>query len=165
MKNLLTLLINNAEFIFIGLIISVGFFFLFFRNKNTIYKKAKKIKPITHRNFLEQWDTYRKSDTSGCYILFIYRRRPSIRTVHKMKHFTDIYIGQSINMYKRVYNHLTGHGNGDVYADVKYKRFVYIKFIPCKVQDLNNYEKTLINEFNAIDSYNRTKGGSKITHK
>lgn len=34
-------------------------------------------------------------------------------------------------MYKRVYNHLTGHGSGDVYADVKYGKYVYVKFIAC----------------------------------
>ena len=31
----------------------------------------------------------------------------------------------------RVRNHLTGHGNGDVYADVRNGKPVFVKIAPC----------------------------------
>lgn len=163
MEQLLTFLKDNIAYTAMILIISVGILFLLCRDWNTIRRKMKKAKPVYALNFLEQWDLYRQCDRPGCYIILIYKRRPRQRLVYKLKKYTDVYVGQSINMYKRVYNHLTGHGNGDVYADMKYKKHVYIKFIPCATECLNTYERWLIEEFNATDSYNRTKGGAKLT--
>ena len=95
----------------------------------------------------------------------IYKRRPNKRKVKRVTRYHEIYIGQSVNMYRRVFNHFTGHGNGDVYADVKYQRHVFVKFIPCTPELLNQYEKGLIQLYQATKSYNRTKGGAKLTNK
>ncbi len=163
MNDLSALYTDNITTIVLLLVISAGILFLLFHDWNTARRKAKHAKPTSCCDFLEQWDTYRKNDTSGCYIILIYKRKPRQSTVHKCKRYENIYIGQSVNMYKRVHNHLTGHGNGDVYADVKYGRHVYMKFIPCDITQLNEFEIRLIEEYNATQSYNRTKGGAKVT--
>lgn len=161
MKHLSTLLMNNSTLCWL-LILGVGILFLVTRDWNVIRRKARKSKPISYQDFLENWDEYRSNDTCGCYIILIYRRRPLRRSVRRLKRFNDVYIGQSVNVYKRVYNHVTGHGNGDVYADIKYRKYVYIKFIPCQNNQMNEYEKKLIALLDATSSYNRTKGGAKI---
>ena len=61
----------------------------------------------------------------------------------------------------RVRNHLTGHGNGDVYADVRNGKPVFVKIVPCPAQQMNALEKKLIKAFNATSSYNNTAGGSR----
>ena len=58
-------------------------------------------------------------------------------------------------------NHLTGHGNGDVYADVRMGKPVFVKLVPCTAEQMNALEKNLIRTFNATSSYNSTAGGSK----
>ena len=163
MEQLLTLVKNNMTLTVMLLFIGAGILFLLCHDWNTIRRKAKRAKPISCEDFLENWDTYRQNDKPGCYIILIYKRHPFKSTVQKSKRYNDVYIGQSVNMHKRVYNHVTGHGNGDVYADVKYGKHVYIKFVPCTTDQLNIYEKGLIDEFNATESYNRTKGGAKVT--
>lgn len=49
---------------------------------------------------------------------------------------------------------------GDVYADIKYGKSVYVQLIPCNKIELNTMEKELIRSFNAKQSYNKTGGGS-----
>lgn len=163
MHTMSTLLIPNAEYVLLILVVCVGILFLCCREWNPARRKAKSIPPIRSTEFLANWENYRQNDQPGCYIILIYKHYTRRRTAHKFKRYDDIYIGQSIHMYKRVYNHLTGHGNGDVYADVKNKRRVFIKFIPCTPEELNQYEKQYIQDFDATQSYNRTKGGSKYT--
>lgn len=165
MKQLPTFLMDNITHVVLLFIICAGILLLLLHDWNTTRRKAKHAKPIYCHDFLERWDLFRKNDKPGCYIILIYKRRPSSRKIRKLKGFDEVYIGQSINMHKRVYNHFTGHGNGDVYADVKYKRFVYVKFVPCKTERLNSYEKQLIDTFDATTSYNRTKGGAKLTQR
>ena len=61
----------------------------------------------------------------------------------------------------RVRQHLTGKGNGDVYADFRAGRPVYVRLIACDERDMNAKEKYYIRLFNATASYNRTKGGGR----
>ena len=42
-------------------------------------------------------------------------------------------------MCKRVHSHFNGKGNGDVYADIKYGK--YVQFYPCGKNELNKIEK------------------------
>jgi hypothetical protein len=147
------------------LFVGVGIFLFIHHHKPSIQKRARRARAINSDDFLEQWDAYRRLDRPGCYIITIYNRRPKKRKVKRLIGYHEIYVGQSVNMYRRVFNHFTGHGNGDVYADVKYQRHVFVKFIPCSPEQLNNYEKCLISQYNTTTSYNRTKGGAKLTKK
>lgn len=99
---------------------------------------------------------YKYQKIAGCYVIRIYDAEV---TNGDFETFDDIYIGQSVNVTNRVHNHFTGKGNGDVYADLKYGRFVYLQIVPCKREELNDLEKALIAEFQATDSYNGTRGG------
>ncbi|MDE7088223.1 MAG: GIY-YIG nuclease family protein [Malacoplasma sp.] len=87
-----------------------------------------------------------KYDRSGVYVIF-------------NKNSKMYYVGQSINLIKRVNNHFTGKGNGDVYADYKYGAEFEITLIPCSHQDLNKVERHYIEIFNAYGKgYNKNKG-------
>ena len=98
----------------------------------------------------------RYSDTSGCYIILIFDRPV---TDGDFERYRNGYIGQSINVISRVHNHLNGKGNGDVYADIKYGKYVYVKIITCPISELNSLEVKLIRAFDRNRLYNRSKGG------
>ncbi len=72
------------------------------------------------------------------------------------------YVGQSKNVMKRVNNHLTGKGNGDVYADYKYGDSFTISLIALKgsgFATLNDLERNAIKTYNAYaKGYNKTRG-------
>lgn len=165
MKYIPTFIFNNIHIFAMLLLIGVGIFLFICCHKPNIQKRARQSRAIKSDDFLEQWDAYRQLDRPGCYIITIYKRRPNKRKVKRVTGYHEIYIGQSVNMHRRVFNHFTGHGNGDVYADVKYQRYVFVKFIPCTPELLNQYEKSLIQLYQATKSYNRTKGGAKLTNK
>lgn len=99
------------------------------------------------------------TDEPGCYIILVFDKPV---TDGNYSNYRDVYIGQSINMYQRVHGHFTGKGNGDVYADIKYGKCVYVHFIPCCEEELNCKEKELINLFGATESYNKRAGGGAI---
>lgn len=101
-------------------------------------------------------DGFKYRDRPGCYVITIYTNPV---TDGIWKNYENIYIGQSVRVYQRVHNHFTGKGNGDVYADIKYGKWVYVRFIMCDEYELNDKEIELIALFNATKSYNKTRGG------
>ena len=157
-------LADNIQWIGVLLVTGVGILLLIIGSARAAKLRAQNVN-IFCDDFLNEWDDYRSQDQPGCYVITIWFRKPSKRMIYQQKRYDEVYVGQSINMYKRVFNHLTGHGNGDVYADVRNKRYVYVSFYPCTPKKLNKNEKKLIEQYRAIDSYNRTKGGAKLTIK
>ena len=126
---------------------------------------------IHYTEFEENWITaddngeptgYKYNDFSGCYVIMIFGKKVHF---NHFRNYENIYIGQSVNVCQRVHNHFCGKGKGDVYADIKYGMEAYVRIIPCKVKKLNDMEKKLIEAFNATESYNKTRGGAKITKK
>ncbi len=114
--------------------------------------------------FLGNWKTtkdgnritggYKTLDQPGCYVIVT---SPSPDGVA----YENVYVGQSLHVCSRVRSHLTGHGNGDVYADVRMGKPVFVKIVPCPAQQMNAMERNLIKTFNATSSYNATAGGSR----
>lgn len=92
-----------------------------------------------------------QNDFAGVYILY-----------NKTKNM--YYVGQSMNVFKRVNNHLTGHGNGDVYADFKYGDEFTIRMIALENsghRTLNELERNTIMTYDACSKgYNKTRGNS-----
>jgi len=74
------------------------------------------------------------------------------------------YVGQATKIFDRVNNHFTGKGNGNVYADYKYKNIFTIKLLPLAKSEftsLDKMEKYYINKFNAnTKGYNKTAGNN-----
>lgn len=72
------------------------------------------------------------------------------------------YVGQSVKTVQRVNSHLSGRGNGDVYADYKYGDEFTVKIIPLNksgYDTLDDLERNMINTYNAYSSgYNKTRG-------
>lgn len=71
------------------------------------------------------------------------------------------YVGQATRTVDRLKSHLTGHGNGDVYADFKYGDEMFISIIPYELSfgSLNDMEADFIEYYDAVENgYNKTKG-------
>jgi len=136
-------------------------------NRKLIRKMASH-KPITSEEYLEQWiieehrdpktcSGYRYCDRPGCYVVEIY----SGRLAYTLGKRSEAYVGQSLHVNHRVHSHLSGKGNGDVYADARDGCVITIRFYLVGKKRLNSLEKKLIARYHAIESYNRTIGGGK----
>ena len=72
------------------------------------------------------------------------------------------YVGQSQEVFKRVYQHYSGSGNGDVYADYCRGDQFTVKMIALKnsgFSSLNELERHAINRYDAYTrGYNKTHG-------
>ena len=127
---------------------------------------------IYYKDFEKNWicswkgnkgiDGYKLRERPGCYVILVFNRWVTLGRFYK---YRDVYVGQSLYMYSRVHDHLNGNGCGDIYADVKYKKKVYVKCIPCNKNKMNELEKKLIEKYDATSSYNTTRGGSTIRDK
>ncbi|MBR4578990.1 MAG: GIY-YIG nuclease family protein [Oscillospiraceae bacterium] len=91
----------------------------------------------------------KKYDYEGVYILY-----------NKTRHM--YYVGQALNVLSRINQHLTGHGNGDVYADFKYGDRFSITSIRLRGSGhatLNELERHCIAQYKADSTgYNKTRG-------
>lgn len=108
----------------------------------------------------EKQSGFKYNDRPGCYIIMIFDKPVRAK---RFTGYENIYIGQSVNVCSRVHSHFTGKGKGDVYADIKYGKYAYVRIVPCRAKRLNDMETALIDAFSATDSYNKTKGGAKVT--
>ncbi len=138
-----------------------------FQEDKRVLKSIYRREFISYQDFEKGWiitrpgkkvDGYKYRDTSGCYVILIFKK--PVRNKN-YKHYENVYVGQSINICKRVHNHFRGRGNGDVYFDIKSGKSVYVQLIPCAREKLNDQEKKLIKAFQATQSYNKTSGGSR----
>ncbi len=97
-------------------------------------------------------------DHPGCYVILIYRHKPVLPFSFG---YENVYAGQSLEVYRRVHNHLNRKGNGDVYADRREGKYIEIEIYPCRKEQLNELEIALIRRYRAESYYNRTAGGGK----
>ena len=72
------------------------------------------------------------------------------------------YVGQSVRVPQRVRQHLTGHGNGDVYADYKYGDEFTVRTISLTGSgylSIDDLDRDMIDAYDAYESgYNGTRG-------
>lgn len=151
---------NNTIFFISGGVILILILIIVIANatKPITVKVEKKIKSknyISQDEFFKLWEKD-KSDYPGCYVILIYDKKLIINPMN----YDEIYIGQSVNVRKRIFNHLMGHGNGDVYYGLKSGCKIYIVIQKCSKKKLNESEIDLIEYFEATDSLNVTRGGS-----
>lgn len=155
-------------FALIAIAASVALIFLakLFSSKS-IRRRCEPTDYITQKYFEDHWieeghkkEGYKYDDRPGCYVILVFNRPVKKRN---FEGYENVYIGQSVNVHQRVHNHFTGHGNGDVYADKKNGKILYVRFVYSDRYSLNENEIRLIDLYNAQESYNRTAGGAKIT--
>lgn len=136
------------------------------RRKRRIRKILRDETPLSAEEFEENWilgperraeDGYKYHVFPGCYVILFYDMPPEVED--DFDRYQDVYVGQSLNVTERVHHHFTGYGRGDVYADLKAGRHVYVKLLPCEKEALNDFERALIEEYDATSSYNATAGG------
>lgn len=75
------------------------------------------------------------------------------------------YVGQSVRVMQRVRQHLTGHGNGDVYADYKNGDSFTVRTISMSSSgylSIDDLERDMIEAHDAYDNgYNRQRGNGR----
>ena len=153
------------------LLVAAGFFLLRNTRRAANARLRRKVRRggfISSTDFEKNWiisggETpvgYKYADFSGCYVIMIFA---SPVRGKRFYNYENIYIGQSVNVCQRVHNHFNGKGKGDIYADIKYGKYAYVRIVPVKAKRLNDMETALIDAFSATDSYNKTKGGAKVT--
>ena len=120
-----------------------------------IERKIRKKQYVSKEQFFREWKTD-KRDFPGCYVILIYDKKLILNPMH----YDDIYVGQSVHVRKRVFSHLMGHGNGNVYYGLKSGCRMYILIAKCRKKKLNQAETDLIRHFHATSSLNMTRGGS-----
>ena len=111
--------------------------------------------------FLENWELQKTVsdgdsylDFSGCYVVATYG--------HAVKkddysQYRDIYVSKSNHVGSSIRDDLSGKGNPDVYADVKYKQDVYVLLFPCEESRLDQLERSLVVALDADASYNKAE--------
>lgn len=164
------LIFNTVKlWIIFFLILLFLFIFLEHRKKTKLKRKLYSGNFLYYKDFEANWIVsdsrgktekptgFKYEDGPGCYVITIYNRPVKHK---KWEKYENIYIGQSLHVCQRVHNHFNGKGNGDIYADIKYGKYVYVRFIKCEKEEMNDLEKELIATFNATSSYNKTKGGA-----
>lgn len=106
---------------------------------------------ITPEQFLDLKRTV-EGDVVGVYVIYNIDRKM-------------YYVGQAKRLYFRVWQHFTGHGNGDVYADYKYGNRFVIRFVSLNesgYNDLDLLERDMIQHYNAFTTgYNKTVGNGR----
>lgn len=133
--------------------------------KMTERKKKLRFRPV--EEVQESWIVsapekvgLKYSDAPGCYVFLVFDK-DSVDDESNMN-YRDVYVGQSINVNARVHNHITGKGNGDIFADIKMGKRVLVAICYMSAEELNQAEVWLIHYFDAEHSYNKTKGGATI---
>lgn len=110
--------------------------------------------------FLDNWKSREKIpgqtsegylSYSGCYVIATYSS-PVRKDDYSA--FRELYVGKSDNIGASIYSDLTGGGNVDIYADVKYKQHVYVLLYPCAPEKAGQLESSLIIALDADESYN-----------
>ena len=87
----------------------------------------------------------------GCYVI----------TIWNDGKIENVYSGQSVDVQRRIKEHLSGHGNKKVYQDILRNKEIRIYPVYCRAKRMNRLEKKLIRSFRARKSYNIQRGGAK----
>ena len=76
--------------------------------------------------------------------------------------YDDVYVGAGSNMADAVHKQLSGRGNLYVGADMSCERPLYVLTFPCELYQVYDLRDTLIDEFEAQESYNRVSDIDEI---
>ncbi len=153
----------NRIFFYVYTIFLIIFFALIICRKHSIKKKISALADNTLEMSVSEFLNMRNQkigkkliskqyDFTGVYIIF-----NRSKNMH--------YVGQSVSVIKRVYDHFNAKGNGDIYADYKYGDDFVIKMIALEnsgYDNLNVLEKDTISTYNAYSKgYNKTRGNRR----
>ena len=153
-------LMCKIVFLFLILFMAFALIFRFIKDKK-IRDKILSSHFIDANRFLKSKNPIYKNgefSKSGCYVILIFSYPIQDDNYRK---YDDIYIGQSLNLSKRMKQHLTGNGNKNIYKDFQKGKYIYFTFQRCQPSYMNRMEKNLIRAFRSTNSYNVQKGGGK----
>ena len=95
----------------------------------------------------------------GCFAILTYE--PDV-AADDPSAYRDVYVGASASMLEGVRKQLDGKGNLYVYADMSYKRPVYVAFFPCDQAQLLEHRVRLVKDLGADESYNMVAAPSAL---
>lgn len=120
---------------------------------------------ISKAEFEQKWlgekgakNGLKHTDTSGCYVILIYSH--DFDGVN-FQNYRNVYVGQSVTIHQRVYNHMHGKGCPYLQTDIALQNPMFFRFVPCHRQEMNQFEKQIIWALDATRSYNQRRGGSQ----
>ncbi len=143
--------------VLIMLAMFAGMFFLIYKKRNKVLadveNKLNTSEVFTINSFIDMYENIKRNnirlndvDKPGVYVI-----------LNKTKNMN--YVGQSKRVLQRINQHITGKGNGDVYADFKYGDDFEVFVIKCDESELDIVEKNLIKKYEAFSKgYNRNRG-------
>ena len=147
-------------FVFLFLFMTFVLIFRFIKDKK-IRDKVLSSRFIEANRFLKSKNPIYKNgefSKSGCYVILIFSFPVCDENY---KSLMILLLGESLNLSKRMKQHLTGSGNKNVFRDYQKGKFIYFTFQRCQPSYMNRMEKNLIRAFRSTDSYNIQKGGGK----
>lgn len=113
---------------------------------------------VSADRFLSMYDgRLRSRRIPGCYVILVYKGRHAARSP---ENYLKGYVGQSVNVFSRIHEHLVGEGNEGVHSAIKAGRRIMVQPIPCSAESLNDMERLLIAAMSRDRLYNMTDGGS-----
>ena len=158
--NLSTLWILLGALILVEVLIALLFIVWMLRRRKKVKNAITRLTSGTQEISAEEFMNMRKvregrrkisnqSDFTGIYI------------IHNMTK-NIYYVGQSKTVLKRVTSHFGGHGNGDIYADLKYGDAFSVKAISLADSgyiNLDALERDAIQAYDAFENgYNKNRG-------
>ena len=92
--------------------------------------------------------------SAGYYVIVVYKGKPGKNDWGK---YADVYVGRSQNMGASVHDHLSGDANADVYADMKYGKYVHVFAFPDFDEEVDKSEtlSSFVFALGAEKSYNK----------
>ena len=95
----------------------------------------------------------------GCYIILVFRGKHQARN---LSNYSKGYVGQSVDIYNRVRDHVSGRGNKSIYEEYASGKTLLIQIVPSSEESLNDLECKLIGSLDRSRLYNKTDGGSAV---
>ena len=109
---------------------------------------------LTAEEFLSMWPTGTGAITAPAEFTGVYLLHNTTKDMY--------YVGQSVSVMKRITQHLSGNGNGDVYVDYKNGDNFTVQAISLTdsgYQSINDLEREMIETHEAFTKgYNKTRG-------
>lgn len=149
-KHLIDFISKNITLIIILFVIFTVFY--------CVYREIERKNRVKDFLYIDEFLKLPNEKISGCYVLLVYDSPLSKNNLN----YKHVYVGQSIDLYRRVKTHLSGNGNKKIFWDNKKKKYVYVRLFKAPAGTLDALEKRLIKKYNAFYSkkgYNKTRGG------
>jgi len=122
------------------------------KQKESILSYINKCQCTQYDKFMNEFAASTKMRSNrmcGCYAIII--SNIEISNPYKfMIDYSKVYIGRSMDLYEKANSHFTGNGSKEINNALHSNKWVYVKFIPCEKDRIDEFESNVIGMFNAV---------------